>query len=193
MSTGQDTTGTGTSTDTGIRLNLGCCDRHIPGFINIDIVPPADELVDLSDPWPWPRDSVTEVLALDICEHIPDFNHLFTVDDDSPEGCRLRHKNGRIFFMNELHRILIPGGIATIETPNAAHGSGFFQDPTHISPWCLSTFKYFESGAFAHQRLSKSYGITAAFEILELNEFSTRGEDPRETVWKIKAVLRAVK
>ena len=105
-----------------------------------------------------------------------------------------RHPLGRVHFMNELHRVLIPGGLVLIETPNAGRGGvGFFQDPTHISPFCLSTFKYFEFGSFAHQRLSKSYGITAAFEVLSLVEIRSNGEDPREEVWKIQAHLRAVK
>ena len=96
--------------------------------------------------------------------------------------------------MNELHRVLIPSGHAVIEVPNAAGaGVGMWQDPTHVSPWCLSTFKYFEHGSFAHQRLSSPYGITAAFHVISLTESRSSGEDPREEVWKIRAELEAVK
>jgi hypothetical protein len=168
-----------------MRLNLGCADRHMEGYLNVDIAPPADQLVDLARPWPWPDSSVSEVIALDVCEHIGDMaanGFLWS-----------RHPLGRIHFMNELHRVLVPNGRATIETPNASRGCGYYQDPTHVSPWCLSTFKYFEHGAFAHGRLAKSYGITAAFRIVSLDEFETNGEDPREKAWKIKAVLEAVK
>ena len=71
---------------------------------------------------------------------------------------------------------------------------GFWQDPTHVSPWCRSTFKYFEHGAFAHTRLSKSYGITAAFRIVEMKDLGPMpGEGFGEHVWKIRAVLEAVK
>ncbi len=168
-----------------MRLNLGCGDRVIPGYVGVDIAPPAEQIVDLADYWPWPASSVEEVLAYDVCEHI----------GDAPEGSPyLRAESGRIHFMNELWRVLIPGGRATIETPNAAKGVGYFQDPTHVSPYCLSTFKYFEDGAFARGRLGPSYGITARFKVIELysNEIGT-GEDSRETVHKIKAVLEAVK
>lgn len=194
------------------KLNLGCSDRIIPGFTSVDLAPPADQIVDLSSPWPWETSSVEEILALDVIEHIGDCTHAFGSTycgrciDANNELCMLlgiplgstrpgkyRHAIGRIHFMNELHRVLEPGARATIETPNAARGSGYFQDPTHVSPWCLSSFKYFESGAFAHQRLSKAYGITAAFKAISLTERETSGEDPRETAWKITAILEAVK
>ena len=166
-----------------MKLNLGANDRRIEGFISVDIAPPADQIVDLSELWPWQDSSVDEVMALDVCEHI---------DTTEVDGWGMPI-SGRIHFMNELHRVLKPGARATIETPNAAKGSGFIQDPTHVSPYCLSTFKYFEHGAFAHSRLAKSYCITAAFKVIELSEYECSGEDARETVWKIKAVLEAVK
>jgi hypothetical protein len=184
-----------------MKLNLGCSDRIVDGYIGVDIAPPADQIVDLAGPWPWAENSVDEVLAYDVCEHIGDCDH---ANDDvrCPRcalrgglafGQKLRHPLGRIHFLNELHRVLKPGAQAAIETPNAARGVGFWQDPTHVSPWCLSTFKYFEASAFAHQRLSKSYGITAAFRVVSLTERLTGGEDHREQAWKITAVLEAVK
>lgn len=171
-----------------MRLNLGCSDRKIEGFISVDIVPPADVVTDLSWKWPWETSSVDEVLAFDVCEHVRDAGSIYPGLGTTGET-----QNGRIFFMNELHRVLKPGAHATIETPNAARGVGFMQDPTHRQMFCLSTFKYFEHGTFAHGRLGKSYGITAAFKVIELSEHMSSGEDSRETVWKIRAVLEAVK
>jgi predicted SAM-dependent methyltransferase len=170
-----------------MKLNLGAADRRIEGFISVDIAPPADKIVDLAGPWPWPDSSVEEVLALDVCEHIADGYYV------TGDGWTRNVGGGRIHFMNELHRVLIPGGRAAIETPNAARGCGYFQDPTHVSPWCLSTFRYFEHGAFAHTRLAKAYGITAAFRIVSLTEHETPGECAPEKAWKIKAILECVK
>ena len=152
-----------------MRLNLGSGDRAIGGYLSVDIFPPADVVCDLALEWPWPDSSVDEVQALDIIEHISD----------------------KVHFMNELHRVLRPGGKAIIETPNAARGAGFWQDPTHKSGWVINSFQYFELGSFAHIRLARSYGIKAAFRIIQLGESSYR--DQFEEVWKIRAELECVK
>lgn len=175
-----------------MKLNLGCADRVIPGYIGVDIAPPADQIVHLAGPWPWPDSSVDEVLAYDVCEHIGDWPMPLS-DDLLSRGLAVRHTSGRIHFLNELHRVLVPSGRAIIETPNAARGVGYFQDPTHVSPWCMSTFKYFEDGSFAHTRLAKAYGITAAFRILAMREEPSPAEGFGEQVWKIHAELEAVK
>jgi hypothetical protein len=180
-----------------VKLNLGCCDRHMEGYLNVDIAEPADRIVDLNAPWPWPDSSVDEVRALDIVEHIGDCQHVgnthclhccyMTVNPV------LRHPLGRIHFINELHRVMKPGAIAILETPDAARGVGFFQDPTHVSPWTRATFRYFEQGAFAHTRLAKHYGITAAFKILGMELVESPAEGFGDTVFKIVAKLEAVK
>ena len=201
-----------------MKLNLGSADRHIDGFVCIDIAPPecavcdagsqsykgayasiVERTVDLSRVWKWADSSIEEVMALDVCEHVGDCPHIHWTGHVC-ELCgkgfsdeKRRHPLGRIHFLNELHRVLIPGGRATIETPNAAKGVGMWQDLTHCSPYCLSTFKYVEHGAFAHGRLAKAYGVTAAFKVISLTESRSNGEDPREEVWKIKAILEAVK
>lgn len=152
-----------------MKLNLGASDRPFPGFISVDIAPPADQVVDLREPWPWPDNSVDEVRAHDVFEHLPN----------------------RILTMNELHRVLKPGGRATIEVPSAAKGAGFAQDPTHVSAWSMNSFQYYRHQSFAHQRLARAYGITAEFRVVSLTEREYR--DEFETVWKITAVLECVK
>src|SRR5262245_53649667 len=40
-----------------MKLNLGCCDAPMPGFVNVDISPgPGIEVADLRRAWPWPAD-----------------------------------------------------------------------------------------------------------------------------------------
>lgn len=152
-----------------MNLNLGASDRTFDGYLSVDIVPPADVVADLSKPWPWPDSSVDAVIAFDIIEHISD----------------------RIHFMNELHRVMKNGSFATIEVPNACKGAGYFQYPTHKSPWVMNSFQYFENGSPAHARFAKAYGITARFDVMRLTESSW--QEQYEITWKIHAVLRAVK
>jgi len=152
-----------------VKLNLGANDRRVEGFVSVDVCEPADQIADLTKPWPWPDSSVDEVLAYDVFEHLKD----------------------RVHTWNELHRVLKPGGRATIEVPNAAKGAGQWQDPTHVSPYCMNSFQYIQHGSFAHNRLAKAYGIKAAFKIVEISERPYK--DVYEEVWKIRAVLECVK
>ncbi len=187
-----------------LKLNLGASDRRIDDFVSVDIAPPADIVADLEGPWPWATSTVTEVIAQDIAEHIGDCTHFqswtCTHCQNRPFQRRysdqpIRHPLGRIHFMNELHRVLMPGGTALIEVPDAVQGAGFAQDPTHKTPWSRNSFQYFgagHGGEFAHGRLAKAYGITAKFELvgeIEHREY----QDTYDKVWKIVATLRAVK
>lgn len=157
-----------------LKLNLGCADEILPGYINVDVYPYSEEvaLADLNKPWPWPDNTVEYVLAKDIFEHL---------------------KN-KIHPISELWRVLAPGGRATIIVPSAAKGAGHFQDPTHNpnSPWCMNSFQYFEDKSFAHVRgLTKAYGYAGTFNVLSLKEESY--QDAYEIVYKITAELQVVK
>lgn len=152
-----------------LKLNLGANNDRRDGYLSVDLKPPADIVADLRNPWPWEDSTVDEVVASHIIEHLPD----------------------RIHTMNELWRVLKPGGKADIIVPSAAHGAGWAQDPTHCSAWCLNSFLYYQQGAAEYKRFHDSYGIKACFKVIQLAE-----EDylhHYETVWIVRAVLEAVK
>lgn len=155
-----------TSGEKQMKLNLGCCDAAIPGFVNVDIVagPGVDQVADLSAPWPWADNSVEYVRAWDIIEHLPD----------------------KIMTMNEIYRVLAPGGRAEIAVPTT-DGTGAFQDPTHVSFWNRRSFLYYEAGNPYRERFANSYGIRARFRTV--SERTDRSMDgPRLTI-----ILEAVK
>lgn len=131
-----------------LKLNLGANDRKFSGFVSVDIVPPADVLADLTKPWPWADGSVSEVLAFDVFEHLPDKRHT----------------------MNELWRVLEVGGTATIQVPHATDGDGGHCDPTHVSYWTTSDFEYYVKGIAERERFRPSayYGVKADFRMLEI-------------------------
>ena len=149
-----------------MKLNLGCCDAAVAGFVNVDIVagPGVDQVADLAAPWPWSDNSVEYVRAWDIIEHLPD----------------------KIMTMNEIYRVLMPGGRAEIAVPTT-DGTGAFQDPTHVSFWNRRSFLYYEAGNPYRERFANSYGIKARFRTV--SERIDRSIDgPRLTI-----ILEAVK
>ena len=129
-----------------ISLNLGCCDRIMPGYINVDRVDgPGVTKVDLCvSPWPWADSSVSHIYAQDVIEHLPD----------------------KIQTMNEAWRVLKPGGTFHIGVPTT-DGTGAFQDPTHVSYWNRRSFLYYEEGNPYRERMAKSYGISARFRTVK--------------------------
>jgi len=148
-----------------MKLNLGCCDALLPGFVNVDITPaPGVEVTDLTKRWPWPDNSVEQVRARDIIEHLPD----------------------KIFTMNELWRILKPGGRAEVAVPTT-EGSGAWQDPTHVSFWNRRSFMYYEADNLYRERFARQYGIQAKFQIVQEHTDHTH-DGPRLTI-----ILEAVK
>src|SRR5579885_3177546 len=154
-----------------LRLNLGANDRRVEGFLSVDIVPPADFIADLTKPWPWKDSTVSEILAFDVVEHLPDKRHT----------------------MNELWRVLRHGGRATIEVPTIG-GVGAVCDPTHVSYWSAGDFEYYEKGNYARERFRNSpyYGVHADFRILTVLPSSYRNRFDEE-IKKVTVALEALK
>jgi hypothetical protein len=82
-----------------LKLDLGCGPRKREGFIGVDVrnFAGVDVVADLSQRWPWPDGSVGEAVCSHFVEHL-----------DAGE---------RIHFVNELYRVLVPAGRATLTTP----------------------------------------------------------------------------
>jgi ubiquinone/menaquinone biosynthesis C-methylase UbiE len=104
-------------------LDVGCGVNKFPGSIGLDRNPNtrADIVADLdSIPYPLGDSSFREVRAIHVIEHVADV----------------------ILFVEELHRLLAPGGSAFIVTPHYTDFSSFC-DPTHR--WHLNSFslRYF--------------------------------------------------
>ena len=109
------------------RLNIGCGSQHRDGFINIDGRPliGVDIVRDVLRGLPFDDDSVDEIYSENFLEHLP--------------------QGECIWMMNEMHRIMKPGGMAKHVVPIAG-STNFFQDPTHTAHWVQETFTYFTMG-----------------------------------------------
>ena len=150
-----------------MKLNLGCCDRFLDGFLNVDIVHPADKIADLNEKWPWDDSSIDEIRAWDLLEHLR-----------SP-----------IHSMNEAWRVLKSGGRFDIVVPTT-DGRGWAQDPTHVCypPFNRNTFFYFEHGNPHLHRFAPANGVRCSYRIVSSDEKLLVDD-----VSKLHIVLEAVK
>lgn len=190
-----------------ISLNLGSSDRAIPGYVAVDVVPRPEGMTgeyqkaDLALPWLWPDSSVERIYAADIFEHIGDCQHTGKqiCSRCMPREIDGRHWSGRIHVMNESWRVLQPGGILTMECPDASKGAGQWQDCTHVQPWTPNGLQYFADGSGAHKRFAVAYGITARFRVLSVTErmyaemAGPTGAQVNCEVWKFTAKMECVK
>jgi predicted SAM-dependent methyltransferase len=140
-----------TATETPTKLDLACGQKCREGFYGVDIA--AGEGVDLvcdlaSFPWPFQDSSVEEAHCSHYVEH--------TLPVGGP-------RDGLIAFMNELWRVLKPGGKVQIIHPYALT-SRAFQDPTHTRFIPEATWWYFSQEWLRGQGLDH-YPITADFEL----------------------------
>ena len=97
--------------------------------------------------------------------------------------------------MNQAWRCLKPGGILRMECPDAAKGTGQWQDPTHVTPWTPNGLQYFQDGSPAWKRFHDAYGISARFLVHSITErsYTEMAGSCRCEVWKWTAILEAVK
>lgn len=107
-----------------LKLDFGCGPNTREGFEGVDAIafPGVRHQVDLRvTPWPWADQSVAEAHASHLIEHLT-----------APE---------RVAFVNELHRILVPGGTCQIIVPHWCSCRAY-GDPTHQWP-PVSEFWFF--------------------------------------------------
>jgi predicted SAM-dependent methyltransferase len=98
----------------GLRLNFGCGMNRLDGYVNVDRRGEPDLRHDLEVvPWPWPDDSVSEVLLKHVLEHLG------------------REPNLYLEIMKELYRICQDGATIRVIVPHHRH-EYFFNDPTHV-------------------------------------------------------------
>jgi len=126
-----------------LRLNIGCGPKHCNGMWNVDRIEPADELIDLTQPWPIADNAAEEIRADNVLEH-------FQGDTDL------------VHVLNEAHRVLRPGGRMTILVPSAEklfHAA--IGDPGHKTYFLPRLFEYWTEGQKRRTPWGKRYGFRA--------------------------------
>lgn len=108
--------------------------------------------VDPGEPLPFESNSVDVCSAFDFLEHIP----RFVIDSEG------KHRNHFIEMMNEISRILRPGGLFIAATPSYPHAAAF-GDPTHVNFITKETHEYFSGPTHAH---ALDYGYSGKFSTI---------------------------
>jgi len=132
------------------KLNLACGQRREEGFFGIDLVPgeSVDAVVDLEKfPWPIKANSAEEI----ICNHY------------------VEHTSDLIQFMDEVYRILKPGGKLRVVAPYYT-SIRCWQDPTHKRAISDATFLYFNKGwrdanLLDHYKIKSDFDFTYGYDI----------------------------
>lgn len=132
-----------------MKLNLGCGQNKVEGYVNVDRAHDPDQKVDLEAfPWPWADSSVEMIRAHHILEHLGKDTEVF------------------IGVMKEIYRVCKNGAKVEIVVPHPRHDD-FMNDPTHVRPITLNVLalfskkwneKWVEDGS-ANTKLALEHGI----------------------------------
>lgn len=119
-------------------LNLGCGPDIRPGWINVDAYykHPLVTTMDFTQtPWKFKDETFDLVYASHVLEHIP---------------VRFHHTDNRDVFwhiLEEIHRVLAPGGILHLRVPYSKDVEAAWSNPTHYRAWSIGTFSYLNGRA----------------------------------------------
>lgn len=107
-----------------VKLNIGSGIDKKEGFIGVDLLPDADIQLNIeTDKWLWEEESVDEILAEHVVEHLESLSK----------------------FLNNCWHILKKGCTLTITTPHPLY-EWYWQDPTHIHGYTSNTFSIYCTG-----------------------------------------------
>jgi ubiquinone/menaquinone biosynthesis C-methylase UbiE len=158
-----------------IKLHLGCGKNIKEGWINIDreSYPGVDHSLDLStENLPFEDSSVDEVFSEDFLEHLP------------PES--------KIHVINEIWRVLKPGGTMEHYVPNAGSRNDF-GSPSHLSHWNLQQFEHFDVNSYRWEKDRGYEGFIGGFQKILAEHVNIQPDENGYMAQSIHLIYSAVK
>jgi SAM-dependent methyltransferase len=106
-----------------VKVNIGAGLSRIPGFINVDISPRADVVIDLNEQkLPFEDNSVDLIFSYHTLEHL----------------------RGYLFALSEIHRVLKHGGVFLLGVPYLTETRFNLPNPFHVQHFNEYSFDYFD-------------------------------------------------
>lgn len=102
-------------------LNIGCGQKKIDGFVNLDLEPGADVQVDVTHGLPYENNSVQGIYSEHFIEHLS--------------------KAEALAFLRECRRVLVPNGATRLATPDLDEVIAKYMGDWRDQPW-LTDFGY---------------------------------------------------
>jgi SAM-dependent methyltransferase len=118
------------------------------------------------DAIPFPDNHFDSVSAYDFLEHVPRVALNYAAGTTNFPFIQL---------MNEIWRVLKPGGVFYAVTPGYPHEKAF-RDPTHVNVIAAKSHRYFTRPEVG----GRMYGFTGEFDLIRQNRIHLRGDyEPR--------------
>lgn len=132
-----------------LRLNLGCGKHPMEGWVNVDSTkgPGVDHVMSLEriHPWPWDTDSVDEVMASHVIEHLAN----------------------PLRMMNQLWRVCKPDARATFACPYGSSDDAW-ENPTHVRPMFVGSWGFFGQPMYWREDAA-GYGYVGDWVVEEIH------------------------
>lgn len=152
-----------------MKLNLGCGNRHMEGFVNVDMADnwcrkQPDVVADVSKPLPFEDGAVDEVHAYHV------FEHFYRYEADA--------------ILMDWVRVLKPGGLLVLELPCLDKILNIFQHciqnqlelPEHLTLWGLYGDPKYGEPAMVHRW---AYSIGELGDMMKLNGLTVESKTPQ--------------
>lgn len=158
-----------------MKLHLGCGRDILIGWVNLDRhpYPGVDKVCDVADGLPFEDNQFEHVYSQDWMEHL------------RPEL--------QVPVINEIWRVLKPGGTMEHYIPNAGSRNDF-GSPSHLSHWNLQCFEHFDVDSYRWKKDREYEGFVGGFRCQKADLVNWQvEEDGIKRAQSIHVIYAAVK